>query len=389
MKESINHVNISTFKKMLRPAYEARIPMLAIGHKGIGKSEVVKQFAAEHNLDFIDIRLAYLEAQDIVGFPYRDEATGRMLFAAPDWLPLEGKGILFLDEINRARIDVLQAVFQLVRDREIGGITKNGTPYRLPEGYSIVAAMNPDTPDGEYLVTQMDGSLYDRFVKVAVKAELSDFRRYVKTAGRFHETLKAFILGEELLLSDTTPPEVEVDATPRGFEMFGKLISVLHPDEHALIQPLGEGVIGKTNTTAYILFSDNYYQEISEFLDAIIHNYTNNPLLRDQIKQKSTGESDFIISLRDRFINHYLADSKRYRELIENGGLRNFITYIFSLSDEYIVAHLIAIREGFGKEREGLYLTDILSIINGDPLLEERYNLLIEGKQESRLGNYI
>ncbi len=45
------------------------------------------------------------------------------------------RGVLFLDEVNRAQDDVLQAVFQLILDRRVG-------QYVLPPGWSVVAAGN-------------------------------------------------------------------------------------------------------------------------------------------------------------------------------------------------------------------------------------------------------
>jgi hypothetical protein len=45
------------------------------------------------------------------------------------------RGILFLDEVNRAQDDVLQAVFELVLDRKVG-------QYVLPPGWHVVTAGN-------------------------------------------------------------------------------------------------------------------------------------------------------------------------------------------------------------------------------------------------------
>lgn len=49
--------------------------------------------------------------------------------------PFLNEGILFLDELNRAQDDVIQAVFQLVLDHRIG-------TYVLPTGWSVVVAGN-------------------------------------------------------------------------------------------------------------------------------------------------------------------------------------------------------------------------------------------------------
>jgi len=44
-------------------------------------------------------------------------------------------GIIFLDEVNRGHEDIRQSLYQLINKREIH-------TYKLPEGYTIVAAAN-------------------------------------------------------------------------------------------------------------------------------------------------------------------------------------------------------------------------------------------------------
>jgi len=49
--------------------------------------------------------------------------------------PMLNEGILFLDEVNRAQDDVIQAAFQLVLERRLG-------QYTLPQGWCVVCAGN-------------------------------------------------------------------------------------------------------------------------------------------------------------------------------------------------------------------------------------------------------
>lgn len=148
---------IATIKEALLICKACNITPFIWGHRGLGKSSLVKQLAEEHMWGCIDLRCSQLEASDIRGLP--DRLNGRTVFLPPADLPigdleygdiktLSGKdenmilhqsrfknGILFLDEVNRAQDDVLQAIFQLVLDRKVGS-------YVLPPGWMIVAAGN-------------------------------------------------------------------------------------------------------------------------------------------------------------------------------------------------------------------------------------------------------
>jgi MoxR-like ATPase len=69
-------------------------------------------------------------------------------------LPAAGDGILFLDELNAAPPLVQAACYQLVLDRRLG-------EYRLPDGWSIVAAGNRET--ARAITHRMPSVLANRF----------------------------------------------------------------------------------------------------------------------------------------------------------------------------------------------------------------------------------
>jgi len=70
------------------------------GPPGIGKSSIVAQLATRHGLELLDLRLSQLAPTDLRGLPVADGAVSKWL--PPEFLPVAGKGILFLDEINMA-----------------------------------------------------------------------------------------------------------------------------------------------------------------------------------------------------------------------------------------------------------------------------------------------
>jgi len=124
------------------------------GGPGIGKSSVVRQAAEEEGVDCLDIRLVLLDPTDLRGIPIPEDGEAKWL--PPAFLPKEGKGVIFIDELNVAPPLVQNTALQLVLDRKIG-------EYTLPDGYAIVAAGNRET---EAFVNRMSPPLLNRFIHI-------------------------------------------------------------------------------------------------------------------------------------------------------------------------------------------------------------------------------
>lgn len=179
---------ISVIKEAIMLCGRVGITPFIWGHRGLGKSSLVKQLALENNMGFIDLRCSQLEASDIRGLPKAGD-DGRTHYLPPadmpvgdmdiesinlelsgatphdhKWRSLQCRyktGILFLDEINRSQDDVQQSVFQLVLDKSVG-------QYTLPPGWFIVAAGN--FMDG-YMVTGFtDQAFLDRFCHIILSS---------------------------------------------------------------------------------------------------------------------------------------------------------------------------------------------------------------------------
>ena len=78
-----------------------RQPVFIWGGPGIGKSAVVRQLADDLAIPLQDVRALLLDPVDLRGLPFLD-SDGRSKWSTPDFLPQEGEGILFLDELNAA-----------------------------------------------------------------------------------------------------------------------------------------------------------------------------------------------------------------------------------------------------------------------------------------------
>lgn len=127
--------------------------IMLVGRHGIGKSEILTRYYTERGMDVVTLFLGQMsDPGDIIGLPDKREA--RTTFLPPYWWPLDGKPIvLFLDELNRARPEVLQTIMDLALNRKLAGRS-------LPEGSRLIAAVNEGE---EYQITDLDPALVSRF----------------------------------------------------------------------------------------------------------------------------------------------------------------------------------------------------------------------------------
>jgi hypothetical protein len=85
---------------------------------------------------------------------FKDEKTGHSEFLPPYWWPLDNKPVvLFLDELNRARPEILQSIMDLTLNKTLAG-------KKLPTGSIIISAVNEGD---EYQLTDLDPALVSRF----------------------------------------------------------------------------------------------------------------------------------------------------------------------------------------------------------------------------------
>ena len=75
----------SNITKVVNKLIVKKLPVFIWGAPGIGKSSIVKQIAAEQDLEFLDLRLSLLDPTDLKGSPFFNAAPA--LLAKP-FIPL-------------------------------------------------------------------------------------------------------------------------------------------------------------------------------------------------------------------------------------------------------------------------------------------------------------
>lgn len=158
----------------MRSLIDSKIPTFLWGAPGIGKSSIIKQLAREKGIECIDLRLSLMDPTDLKGIPFYERESHTALWAPPSFLPRDGAGILFLDELNSAAPAVQASAYQLILDRRVG-------EYELPIGWAIVAAGNREGDRG--VVYRLPSPLANRFVHIEMEVNAQDWRDWALKQG--------------------------------------------------------------------------------------------------------------------------------------------------------------------------------------------------------------
>jgi len=251
---------------------EANQPVMLHGSPGVGKSAVVRQVAAQRGIDLIDLRLSQLDPVDLRGVPSVDTKKRITSWNTPNFLPTDGKGILFLDEINSAAQATQAAAYQLVLDRKLGD-------YVLPPGWVIIAAGNRSTDRA--IVNQMSTALKNRFIHLNYEVNIDDWCDWALRNDIAVEVLgfirfRPMLLNEFEQRNDTKEERERVQrlkdaqsfATPRSWEFLSKVVQ--QKPSANIEYELYTGIVGEGAAAEFMGYL-KYYRDLPN-LDALLMN---------------------------------------------------------------------------------------------------------------------
>jgi hypothetical protein len=249
---------------------EVKAPVLLIGATGIGKSWSMKEVAKEMSeegtsVGFVDLRLATQEVTDLIGIPrttyvdksnpdrivakeeitsgsFKGQFEPRTLWTKPGWWPKEGsKGILALEEVNRAPEDVRQAIFQLLTEWKLH-------THKLPDGWAIVSLINPD--NGAYHVNQLDPAFKRRFIQLVVTPpDAMDWCIWAKK-NKVDDRVITFVAQFPKHLGKDEDISIDAFPTRAGYHMLANLLQAsVIPDK--CIHEVASGIIGIDSATVF------------------------------------------------------------------------------------------------------------------------------------------
>ena len=170
------NINITTTELLsLLDITPADQNLMLVGNHGIGKSEILTDYLSGKGMKVVPLFLGQMsDPGDLIGIPNRNDTTGKTEFMPPYWFPLDGKPVvLFLDELNRARPEVLQTIMDLALNRTLAG-------RKLPDGSRIISAVNAGD---QYQLTDLDPALVSRFNVVTFRPTVQEWLLWAEKVG--------------------------------------------------------------------------------------------------------------------------------------------------------------------------------------------------------------
>lgn len=305
--------------------------IMLVGKHGIGKSEILTHYFEKKGMRVVALFLGQMaDPGDLLGLPTKDEKTGKTDFMPPYWFPTDGKPIvLFLDELNRARPEILQTVMDLTLNRKLAG-------KELPQGSQIISAVN----DGEeYQLTDLDPALVSRFNVVSFRPTCEEWLLWAEK-NKLDKRVIGFIQNaSEWLDGDTNSSEnkdtgLEKKPDRRGWKKVSDIlqkIDVLTPIHRKMIASI-VGVKATSQFCQYVEESHslnavdilfNFENILSNIKNYELHQYAilNESIMRYLETQKIPQKKNAVT------VNNL----KLYLEWLEKKGKREAIAHLASL----------------------------------------------------------
>lgn len=232
--------------------------IMLVGKHGIGKSEILTSYFSEQGMKVVTLFLGQMsDPGDIIGLPSKVESkdakghvTAQTEFTPPYWFPVDGKPIvLFLDELNRARPEILQTVMDLTLNRKLAG-------KALPEGSRVIAAVN----DGEeYQLTDLDPALVSRFNIYEFKPSVEEWLNWA-VGSKLDERVINFIQGNPTWLDgDISGKQHEYKGLDKSADRraWKKVSDIMLGIDHIkdLHKRIIGGIVGAAAAAAFIRFA--------------------------------------------------------------------------------------------------------------------------------------
>ncbi|MCS7471570.1 AAA family ATPase [Stieleria sp. ICT_E10.1] len=223
--------------------------VMLVGRHGIGKSQIIADHFRERGMTVVPFFLGQMsDPGDLIGLLHKDEHTGRSEFLPPFWWPQDDQPIvLFLDELNRARPEILQSVMELALNKTLAG-------KRLPVGSVIVSAVNEGD---EYQLTDLDPALVSRFNLYEFAPTVEDWLLWAERENvdaritSFIQKQPQFLdghgIGDE---SEQTLSGLVKTPDRRGWARVSKLIEPIERLDANHIKLIA-GIVGSTSANAF------------------------------------------------------------------------------------------------------------------------------------------
>lgn len=239
-------------KELIKSLAKLKLSFMLWGATGVGKSEAVRQLAAELNSELRDIRLCQKQPTDIGGLPALDHDNQQTVFYPPAFLAPRADGkpvVLFFDEISLAPDDTKGAVLGILEERRQGNV-------EIPDNWIIVAAGN--RPEDLANARGLGAAANRRLLHVVIEPQLEATLEYfikINVAPEVLAFLKVFpqhLSGEE----SARQQKHELYPRPASWEKVSNVLRELRKADKRTKHLAVAGIIGDSVAAEFMMLAE-------------------------------------------------------------------------------------------------------------------------------------
>ena len=332
-------VDFATFSQIVDHVTAVRKPVLLRGRHGIGKSTVVYQYAAQQNMEVVERRASQMTEGDLVGLPSIEANSTR--FNPPDWFKAacDRPVVQFLDEVDRATLEVRQGIFELTDSRKLNG-------HKLHDDTLIFAAVNGGEHGAQYQVGEMDPAELDRWTVFDIEPSVEDWLAWANDSGISQEIFN-FINQNRAHLEHTDDFEPnKVYPSRRSWERLDQCLAQagLLEDASPALFNLTSAFVGFEAAVAFNDFIQNYDRQVST--DDIL------------IKGDFSKLADFGINDHTAIIDKFEAE-ETFKNELDQELIDNLARYFIMLPSEVAMKLWTVMGKGEVNNTVKLHKTDV------------------------------
>lgn len=379
-KENTIALKPSEIKELIKQRWTNRHiktrPLCIVGHKGIGKTDIVRQVSEELSKEFNlpvegrTLNLQFCEPPDFLGLPIvTQDEQGKPLtvHARPQLLPTTGYGIWFFDEANRCHRDARAGMLTILQDRNVNG-------HAVGAGWISVLAMNPTEADGvAYEVQEFDAALEDRITRVNFRGDVNEFIQFMIARYGEKDPVVRWIMSQP----DIVDFKGKTRTSPRGLDY---LVAAIQASGGYKAHNFFNVVAAEVGLEAANTFNKFLTSPESISADEVLDDFSKATV--DKLKLlEEQGRNDVLNTLVEGICVNIVNRSK-----LNPKNLENLKQYLETINAESKQAFFLAFGEKAGYDDKKIFESVVDYLINNSKKIVEFLRKSEQAKKEAKGG---